>query len=143
MNTQPYPDGYSPNQSLVHLTQKCFIFFGDRLLVLRRSETAPAWPLTWDLPGGALIRGEEPMPAIVREVVEETGLEPFDLAPVTLRARHNEADQFWVTVYYQARAGEETVTLSFEHNQYQWVTPSEFEALDVPERLRGIIGDLF
>jgi 8-oxo-dGTP diphosphatase len=141
MSTLPYPDGYHPDQSLVHLTQKCFVFTNERLLVLRRTETAPARPLTWDLPGGALITGEEPLHAMAREVTEETGLVPNDLAPVTLRSRFNEVDQFWVTVYYQARVASETVTLSCEHDQYQWVTPEEFEALDVPERWRGILGE--
>ena len=142
MNTLPYPDGYHPDQSLVHLTQKCFVFTNERLLVLRRTETAPARPLTWDLPGGALIMGEEPLRALAREVTEETGLVPYDLAPVTLRSRFNEVDQFWVTVYYQARVASEAVSLFFEHDQYQWVTPGEFKTLAVPERWRGILDEL-
>jgi 8-oxo-dGTP diphosphatase len=48
---------------------------GDRVLLTRNSLLGPR-PGTWTLPGGGLDHGESPTDAVVREVREETGLEP-------------------------------------------------------------------
>jgi 8-oxo-dGTP diphosphatase len=48
---------------------------GDRVLLTRNSILGPR-PGTWTLPGGGVDHGESPTGAVVREVREETGLEP-------------------------------------------------------------------
>jgi len=65
------------NQSnKVGVAQKTIIVREDgKLLVVRRSKTAPSRPLYWDLPGGGLELGEDPEEGAVREVMEETGIE--------------------------------------------------------------------
>jgi 8-oxo-dGTP diphosphatase len=57
---------------------------GPELLLTRNSARGPhqGW---WTLPGGGIDHGEEPRDALVREVLEETGLEctPGDVLDVT------------------------------------------------------------
>jgi 8-oxo-dGTP pyrophosphatase MutT (NUDIX family) len=57
---------------------------GPELLLTRNSDRGPH-PGWWSLPGGGIDHGEEPRDALVREVLEETGLDctPGDVLDVT------------------------------------------------------------
>ncbi|WP_369142080.1 NUDIX domain-containing protein [Streptomyces sp. R44] len=51
----------------------------DRLLLIRLSEASPVFaPGLWHLPGGGIDPGEQPVAALARELLEETGLELTD-----------------------------------------------------------------
>jgi 8-oxo-dGTP pyrophosphatase MutT (NUDIX family) len=49
---------------------KCLLTDGDRVLLVRHTYGRPAW----EIPGGAIKLGEEPMSAARREMLEELGL---------------------------------------------------------------------
>jgi len=53
------------------------------VLALERSDV----PGAWQLPQGGLEPGEEPLDAVMREIEEETGIEPRLLDPVTQEYR--------------------------------------------------------
>lgn len=128
-----------PN-SLVYLTQKTFVCNAEgKFLALFRTETAPSRPLTWDLPGGAYERPEEPKESARREIREEAGIEVGDMIPVTIESLVNEQGELWVTVAYRTNAIETDVTLSYEHNDYKWVTPSEFLELESSDKWKRIV----
>jgi ADP-ribose pyrophosphatase YjhB (NUDIX family) len=57
---------------------KCAIVDGDRILLVRHTYGSRVW----DLPGGAIKRGEAPVEAAGREVGEELGLEIDDWRPL-------------------------------------------------------------
>lgn len=78
-----------------------------------------------DLPGGLVEPGEAEMPAAIREVSEETGI-ALDLQHVSLgyaETKFYEAESKSVTkLLYLARlALTPTVTISWEHESYDWV----------------------
>lgn len=130
-------DSFEDNQ--VFLNQKTFVFGpSGKFLTLLRTATAPTRPLKWDLPGGAYEVGETPFEGAEREIREETGLQVSGLRPLCLVSEHNENGKCWVTVAYQAVTFSEDVALSFEHQEYRWVTRSEFLALDSSDKWRKI-----
>lgn len=114
----------------VGVTQKAVVFRGDgKFLTIRRSKTAPHHPLAWDLPGGQLEYGEEPTFGITREIREEAGLEVSGVKPFDVSSHDHGALGFWVTITYRAKAESVEVKLSYEHDNYQWVTKEEFMKL--------------
>ncbi|MGH2541488.1 MAG: NUDIX hydrolase [Ardenticatenaceae bacterium] len=73
----------------------------------------------WGFPGGWTDRGEAPIEALMREVREETGLEPTvtDLLCVA-------GDGEWVEIYYLCHVPEgELVIQPTEAIGYRWVNP--------------------
>lgn len=107
---------------IVGVTQKAFIFNrSGKVLIIHRTETAPSKPNCWDLPGGGIDFGEDPLKSIKREIKEETGLEISELQPFDLTSKINDLGEFWVSIAYRACAKSENVRLSFEHNDYKWI----------------------
>ena len=111
-------------------------------MAIRRTETAPTRPLCWDLPGGDLEFGEDPMQGIIRETKEEVGLnfeylELWDIAAIVVP----EGD-FWVTIAYKAKYDSGEVKLSYEHDEFKWVTPEEFLQLKSSEKLQRFVKKL-
>lgn len=124
----------------VFITQKSMVKNGEgKILVMRRTKTAPTRPLDWDIPGGGLQFGEDPKVGVAREVREETGLEIKNIKPIEVISFLNPNKEFWVHIYYQADALSDSITLSFEHDQHKWITKEEFSNLDIPERFKNLL----
>jgi len=117
----------------VFITQKVIVQNKEgKILVMRRTETAPSRPLGWDIPGGSLQFGEDPMEGIIRETKEEAGIVIQDVKPVDVSSVLNPDNEYWVRIGYVAQTTSEIVTLSFEHDQYKWVTKKEFLNSSIP-----------
>ncbi len=98
-----------------------------RILTVRRSKTAPRRPLTWDFPGGLIEPGETMGEAVVRETLEEAGI------LISTPQPYAREQVYGLDVQLFAASTDNTdVTLSYEHDMYQWVTPAEFELLEAP-----------
>ena len=113
----------------IGVSQKAIILNEDgKILAIRRSNTAPTRPLYWDLPGGILEEGEDKVEAIKREIKEETGLEVESISVISEGTWHEE-DYSWTTTCYLAKPKTTNITLSYEHDEYKWVTKEEFKEL--------------
>lgn len=103
-----------------------------QLLVLRRSMTHPLYSSHLDFPGGELEDHEKPERATTRETLEETGL---DITKADLELVLEEKITDDITHFiYRAQLDENipTITLSWEHDAYQWYHPDELMSLPMP-----------
>lgn len=126
--------------SNIGLAQKAVVSNREgKILALRRTATAPSRPNTWDLPGGELDFGEDPYQSITREIREETGLEIEKLTLLDVHTHIIENNQFFVTIAYKCLAKTNKVTLSYEHDDYRWLTFKEFLKLESAPKLRQFV----
>lgn len=107
------------------------LFNGDKVLILKRGDSAPWEPGKWSLAGGMVEDGEELMNAILRELYEETKIKPDNLMYMT------EYDNWHVfTAYTEYRQTD----LEMENQQLDWITLDLVNDYDfVPNAKEAII----
>ena len=115
-----------------------------QILALRRRDNDSRRPGAWDLPGGGFEKGEDLESAAKREVLEETGLIAQSITVIVARTVKGmappEVDNIFIGWVAKDWSGE--ITLSDEHVEYRWVTPSEFALLptwDEQGFLQGLV----
>ncbi|MFC6715538.1 NUDIX hydrolase [Branchiibius cervicis] len=112
---------------IVHLVTPSFtmgaiavIEYGDRILALRQLHRRGL-----SLPGGLVDRGETPQQAVVREVMEETGLQVTSGAvyAVSVATRRRQVDVIFRIVCEK----EPVIRPASEATSYEWVDPSTWD----------------
>ena len=106
----------------------------NRILILKRSLTDDIRPGSWDLPGGGVEEGEDPTAAVIREIQEEAGIEVQNVSPVFVCAQND--TKYRITIVYRASYVHGEIALSFEHDEYTWISPKEFLEIDIPEKYK-------
>ena len=104
---------------------------GDRVLIAKRPEGKTMAGL-WEFPGGKVNPGELPETALVRELLEELGIDITEscLAPVTF-ASHLYDDFHLLMPLYVCRVWEGTVEAR-EGQELKWVRPVRLGDYDMP-----------
>jgi 8-oxo-dGTP diphosphatase len=111
-----------------------------RILVLHRSTVPRSRPLTWDLPGGRVEFGENPYETVEREVKEEAGIDITDLRVLDITSNVTPHHFHGIGIAFSAQYDNvQPIVLSFEHDDYKWVTFEEFQTLDTPEKYRLLV----
>ena len=94
----------------------------DRLLVIKRSSKDIQKPGIWEIPGGRLEQGEDPIKGLKRETKEETGLEIDVLNPLSVRHFTRDDGQKITMIIFLCRAFKAEIRLSKEHTEYDWIS---------------------
>lgn len=108
------------------------------ILILRRSDKCTRAG-GWDFPGGGLDYGEDPLQGVIREIEEEASLQVTDLKPIDVISSISTSNEFIVTIGYKAVATSNTVQLSWEHDQFKWVSKEEALNLELPPMHRRFL----
>lgn len=93
----------------------------NRLLVLKREAKDPEKPGIWEIPGGRLDLGENPVLGLKRETKEETGLDIDVLNPLGVRHFTRDDGQKITMIIFLCRAKRDPVIISEEHTNYEWI----------------------
>lgn len=94
-----------------------------RILILKRSLNSKNNRGAWDFPGGKVDEGEDIGSALLREVVEETGLS-IRLDKVAGCAESETPVKKIAYLIMEAGIISGKICLSSEHSDYMWVEPS-------------------
>ncbi|MBI3250572.1 MAG: NUDIX domain-containing protein [Candidatus Andersenbacteria bacterium] len=114
-----------------NIAVSAFIVHDDKALIVQRSAKDNFRPNNWEQVGGKIEWGEKPFDGLIREVKEETGLEIKPVQPYWLCdiIRNDEQHEVEIAVICEL-IGEPTISLSPEHQAYQWVTEEGGKAVN-------------
>lgn len=101
---------------------------GEILLIKRSNKYKGCIGEVWDIPGGRIEFGEEPIDGLKREVMEETGIEIDKVKHIldTSTVYKNESKQI-VRITYLASIKNENLKLSHEHTNNIWIRPKDID----------------
>jgi len=139
-------DGKSGRLELLNVTQKdvstVYLFHGDRLLVLHRSDKVSSYQNQFSAISGHIEVGETPEEAGRREVLEETGIQDIEIEktgkPFPVR---------WENIVYMvhpilARTKSDKVNLNWENQEFRWIHIDELGKLNTVPRLKEALEEL-
>ena len=96
----------------------------EELLTIKRRDNDVHKPGVWDLPGGRLEHGEDPLLGIQRETKEETGLAIDVLNPLRVHHFTRDDGQRITMLVFLCKPISTSIFLSEETTDYAW-TPME------------------
>ena len=116
------------------------VIFDDagRCLLLKRSRCSKGNPGKWDLPGGKVNSGEDFDRALIREVIEETGLR-ISLTRVIGGTQRELDERAIAYLIMEARLVSGSPRLSGEHEDFTWIEPAELHQIDLVEQFKDFI----
>ncbi len=114
------------------IANKGYVFKENKLLIIyKTAEEAMEDPnpnIRIDQPGGRLEFGENPIEALRREIREEVGLRVDIIKPIDVWTYCKRDKRFQlIGINYLCKWKEGEVTLSEEHENYEWLTLSEIK----------------
>lgn len=106
---------------------KLFFINGDgKVLLLRRSQSDSKRPGEWDFPGGHVDIDEDLKAALTRETVEEAAVKIHKPTVVFAWSEPRLPYGYPTWVFFAERVrATPAVSLSYEHDEYQWLLPEE------------------
>lgn len=108
----------------------------NKVLILRRGETAPWMPGKYCLPGGKVEENENLVHAAVRELLEETNISCHvnDLWPNTIQYKNGRFN-----IVFSVKINQPIVLINWEHDDYVWVDSYSMLEYDLVPGLRTTI----
>ena len=100
---------------------KAFIVSNGKLFVIKRAKDDVESPERWEIPGGRLDLGEDPVLGLMREIREETGLYVDVIYPMSIRHFERADGQVITMIIFLCRPKGGYLKLSEEHSESKWM----------------------
>jgi nucleoside triphosphatase len=129
-----------PDKTYPEPTCGALIFNREGKLFLMKSHK---WLGKYVMPGGHIELGETMHEALKREIMEETGMEIYDIRFINVQ-EHVYGEGFWkkkhfIFIDFACKTDSTQITLNSEAQEYVWVLPKDVMKLPVePYTLRTI-----
>ncbi len=101
---------------------KAFIVKNGEVLLIRRRSNDVHKPGQWDIPGGRLGLGEDPIVGLKREVQEEVGINVGIEMPIDIHHFIRDDGQKITMIIFWCIPLSTDIVLSEEHQEYKWVS---------------------
>ena len=98
-----------------------FIVNDNKLLLIKRTSDNKHFANAWEIPGGRLEIGEDPIQGVKREVKEEVGIDIEILYPLSIKHFVRDDGQTITKLNFLCKALNSNVKLSDEHSVFEWV----------------------
>lgn len=123
-----------------------FVVQDGKVLLVRRSN--PPGRMKWSLPGGRMRFGERAASAVVREVLEETGLEVevrrvVDVVDVFWRDDEGSVIEHFVIVDFDCQVVGGSLVAGSDALEVGWFEPDEVRELDMTESTKAFLEEHF
>lgn len=127
----------------VYVATKAVIVKDSKILIIKRSGEEDVYADEWDLPGGKLNFGEEPIKGLEREVFEETGIKIEVIKPIDVWTFFkNNGNTQVIGITFLTKPKTDKITLSEEHTGYKWVSLDEIKNYKIHEGIKKTIKEL-
>jgi len=115
---------------------------GNLILVMHRLPGGSVGGL-WEFPGGKVEEGEEPREALIREWMEETGLEVTPGEEIIRGEFQHKGVSFTLIAFYVDLPSEDSIPALREHDDYRWVTAGELPGMALVDSDRIVADFIF
>jgi 8-oxo-dGTP diphosphatase len=101
-----------------------------KILVVKRADHDDHKPGVWETVGGGVDESETPQNALVREIMEESGLKVSVKEPFNVFTFTKDTGEVKIGITFLCDYTDGEVVLSEEHSDYIWINPSEFADME-------------
>lgn len=109
------------------LAVKGFIVRKNKLFVIKRAKDDVQKPGIWEIPGGRLEVGEDPILGLMREIREETGFYVKVIYPMTVRHFTRQDGQIITMLIFLCKPIGGYPKLSEEHSNFKWMELKDYK----------------
>jgi len=99
----------------------------NELFVMKRASDDVQLPNIWEIPGGRLNLGEDPILGVQREIREETGLYVKVIYPMTVRHFTRQDGQVITMLIFLCKPIGGFLTISKEHSDFKWMNLKDYK----------------
>jgi len=127
----------------MYVALKALIVKNGKILIIKRSSKEDVFANEWDLPGGKLKFGENPVNGLKREVFEETGLKIKIVKPISVWTFFKNSGKTQVIgITFLARVISGKIRLGKEHTDFKWILPKEIDKYKIHEEIKKLVNSL-
>ncbi len=115
---------------------KALLMYDDKFLILKQTPNKDGFSF-WENPGGKVEVNESPDFAVLREILEETGIHAKveeKIREEEILSKDNRAP--WTRNLFLCSCTNDVVSLSHEHVDFKWVTEGEIESMEGGKRIK-------